>query len=332
MRLEYGFELSKVDIPRFSVEAVEGIGKLFTLATLVLNVLDTRPRAEIVFHGLNPDDPAAKIEAFKEIIGSASTGSRLKYTPVGAIYFLRRFFPNTPLWLLILYVALVVAGIAILAFIVAKIFGRGARKRSKKMANDLASDSTAGPSKVDASAAIKANNEKFFKAVRDMRKEARISVYDLPWYVVIGDSGCGKTFLVNNGGLTFSLGKPEGYQLGTLNYNWWFTEDAVFVDMAGRLCNPQDDGDRREWEAFLNTIAKGRRGFPINGTILCISMEHLLEDAPEKHESDAVIALERLRDLQSKAGRLVAGTNRRADGPFRRSNYWPIETRHAKPS
>ena len=79
MRLEYGFELAKVEIPRFSVEAVEGIGKLFTLATLVLNVLDTRPRAEIVFHGLNPDDPAAKIDAFKEIIGSASTGSRLKY-------------------------------------------------------------------------------------------------------------------------------------------------------------------------------------------------------------------------------------------------------------
>ena len=223
-------------------------------------------------------------------------------SPVGAIYFLRRFFPHTPMWQIILCVGLAIAGIALLAFVISKIFGRGAKKRSKKMANDLASESTSGPSKVDASAAIKANNEKFFKAVRDMRKEARISVYDLPWYVVIGDSGCGKTFLVNNGGLTFSLGKPEGYQLGTLNYNWWFTEDAVFIDMAGRLCNPQDDGDRREWEAFLTTVAKGRRGFPINGTILCISMEHLLEDPPEKHESDAVIALERLRDLQSKLG------------------------------
>ncbi len=79
MRLEYGFELSSVETPRFSVKAVEGIGKLFTLATLVLNVLDVRNNVEIVFHGLNPDDPAAKIEAFKEIIGSASTGSRLKY-------------------------------------------------------------------------------------------------------------------------------------------------------------------------------------------------------------------------------------------------------------
>jgi hypothetical protein len=79
MRLEYGFELADVTTPRFSVEAVEGIGKLFTLATLVLNVLDVRNNVEIVFHGLNPDDPAAKIEAFKEIVGSASTGDRLKY-------------------------------------------------------------------------------------------------------------------------------------------------------------------------------------------------------------------------------------------------------------
>jgi hypothetical protein len=79
MRLEYGFELSKIEVPRFSVEAVEGIGKLFTLATLVLNVLDSRPKVEIVFHGLNPEDPETKIEAFKEIIGSSESGRALRY-------------------------------------------------------------------------------------------------------------------------------------------------------------------------------------------------------------------------------------------------------------
>ena len=54
MRLEYTFAITEVPVPRFSIEAVEGIGKLFTLATLVLNVLAVRPRVEIVFHGLNP--------------------------------------------------------------------------------------------------------------------------------------------------------------------------------------------------------------------------------------------------------------------------------------
>jgi hypothetical protein len=79
MRLEYGFELNDVEVPRFSVEAVEGIGKLFTLATLVLNVLETRRKVEIVFHGLNPEDPEAKIVAFKEIISGSSTSKPLHY-------------------------------------------------------------------------------------------------------------------------------------------------------------------------------------------------------------------------------------------------------------
>jgi hypothetical protein len=79
MRLEYGFDLTEIEIPRFSVEAVEGISKLFTLATLVLNVLESKAKVEIVFHGLNPEDPEKKIEAFKEIVGGASTGDRLRY-------------------------------------------------------------------------------------------------------------------------------------------------------------------------------------------------------------------------------------------------------------
>jgi hypothetical protein len=79
MRLEYGFELGDVSVPRFSVEAVEGIGKLFTLATLVLNVLETKPKVEIVFHGLNPEDPEHKIAAFKEIVNSSETGTDVAY-------------------------------------------------------------------------------------------------------------------------------------------------------------------------------------------------------------------------------------------------------------
>ncbi len=79
MRLEYGFELAECEIPRFAVEAVEGIGKLFTLATLVLNVLAVKKRVDIVFHGLNPEDPERKINAFREIANSAPDGADLVY-------------------------------------------------------------------------------------------------------------------------------------------------------------------------------------------------------------------------------------------------------------
>lgn len=79
MRLEYTFELSEVEVPRFSVEAVEGIAKVFTLATLVLNVLSTKKQVELVFHGLSSEDPARKLGAFKTIISGTDAGRDLIY-------------------------------------------------------------------------------------------------------------------------------------------------------------------------------------------------------------------------------------------------------------
>jgi hypothetical protein len=79
MRLEFGIELSEIEIPRFSVEAVEGIGKLFTLATLILNVLEVKSRVEVVFHGLNPEDPTRKIAGFREIVESAASNNDVTF-------------------------------------------------------------------------------------------------------------------------------------------------------------------------------------------------------------------------------------------------------------
>jgi hypothetical protein len=79
MRLEFNMELNKIEVPRFSVEAVEGIGKVFTLVTLVLNVFETHERVEIVFHGLNSEDPVRKIEGLKEIIESSPTARSFRY-------------------------------------------------------------------------------------------------------------------------------------------------------------------------------------------------------------------------------------------------------------
>ena len=81
MRLEYSISMDKVEVPRFSVEADEGIAKLFTLATVVLNVLDAKESVEIVFHGLSQEDPERKIKGFSEIIESSGSPKTLAFTP-----------------------------------------------------------------------------------------------------------------------------------------------------------------------------------------------------------------------------------------------------------
>jgi hypothetical protein len=79
MRIEYEIALSDIEIPRFSVEATEGIGKLFTLATLVMNVLENRKGVEVVFHGLNEEDPKRRIESFKQIVETSSSTPGVHY-------------------------------------------------------------------------------------------------------------------------------------------------------------------------------------------------------------------------------------------------------------
>ncbi len=195
-----------------------------------------------------------------------------------------------------------IVGLIVLGFLVTRFFGYFKGRRERKMTRQLADSGTSGPVAMDARDRIRENNDKFQGNVKQMKKEFGVNVYDLPWYITIGDSGCGKTRLIEKGSLTFSAGKPEGTGLGTLDYNFFFSEEAVVVDMAGRLTNPKEDKDYREWKGFLETIAKGRPGYPINGAIVCVSAEHLLEDPQQKHEEDANIALERLRELQARLG------------------------------
>lgn len=71
MRVEYTFDLNKVDVPYFSVESMEGPEKLFRLVTLVMNVLYLRPRVDVIFHSPNKDDLPKKIAAFESIVKSA---------------------------------------------------------------------------------------------------------------------------------------------------------------------------------------------------------------------------------------------------------------------
>ena len=80
MRIEYNFNLDRVDVPCFSVEAEEGPQKIFTLTTVILNVLAERPRTDVIFHSPNPGDLTKKIGQFKQILGSAPAAPKFEYT------------------------------------------------------------------------------------------------------------------------------------------------------------------------------------------------------------------------------------------------------------
>jgi type VI secretion system protein ImpL len=148
--------------------------------------------------------------------------------------------------------------------------------------------------------------ERFEEAMATLRGKGRRgrSLYELPWYVIIGAPGSGKTTALANSGLHFPLEEKTGRNAlrgvgGTRNCDWWFTEDAVFLDTAGRFFTQDSDttADSTSWLEFLALLRKYRKRRPVNGVILTISAQELL--MPGHVDLDGYIdaARRRLKEL-----------------------------------
>src|SRR5215831_12812750 len=108
-------------------------------------------------------------------------------------------------------------------------------------------------------------------------------MYQLPWYVIIGAPGAGKTTALVNSGLDFPLAAKLGKSPvrgvgGTRNCDWWFASDAVLIDTAGRFTTQDSDrdADRATWFGFLDLLMRYRPRRPINGVLLTLSVTDLL--------------------------------------------------------
>ena len=151
--------------------------------------------------------------------------------------------------------------------------------------------------------------ERFEQAVQVLKKTKgkgrRLSLYDLPWYIIIGPPGSGKTTALVNSGLDFPLADRFGRESlggvgGTRNCDWFFTNSAILLDTAGRFMT--EDEDRDEWHAFLDILKKHRRRQPINGVIVGMSISDLLESTPEMLEDYAKNMRRRIDELMVRLG------------------------------
>ncbi|HKD26542.1 MAG TPA: type VI secretion protein IcmF/TssM N-terminal domain-containing protein, partial [Xanthobacteraceae bacterium] len=132
-------------------------------------------------------------------------------------------------------------------------------------------------------------------------------LYDLPWYVLIGPPGSGKTTALVNSGLKFPLSRGATPAAiagvgGTRYCDWWFTEQAVMVDTAGRYTTHDSDAkaDKQSWLAFLDLLKKNRPRQPINGVLVAISLEDLMTLAPADIAAHANAIRARLLELHER--------------------------------
>jgi type VI secretion system protein ImpL len=140
-------------------------------------------------------------------------------------------------------------------------------------------------------------------------KRGRLKLYELPWYMFIGPPGAGKTTALVNSGLNFPLADASGPAAlrgvgGTRDCEWWFTDQAVLIDTAGRYTTQDSTAavDAAGWLGFLKLLKKHRSRQPLNGVMLAIGLSDLAALPEADRLLHAAAMRKRLRELHDELG------------------------------
>ncbi|WDD96176.1 type VI secretion system membrane subunit TssM [Burkholderia sp. FERM BP-3421] len=128
------------------------------------------------------------------------------------------------------------------------------------------------------------------------------ALYELPWYIVIGNPAAGKSSAVINSGLQFPFADKNSAVIhgigGTRNCDWFFTTEGILLDTAGRYSVHEED--RTEWLGFLGLLKRYRPKAPINGIIVTASIAELTGNRPEFAINLAKNLRQRVQELTEK--------------------------------
>lgn len=147
------------------------------------------------------------------------------------------------------------------------------------------------------------------KTLQGARFKKGQKLYQLPWYVIIGAPGSGKTTALKNSDLNFPLQSKLGDEPvkgagGTRYCDWWFTDQAVLIDTAGRYTtqdNPKKT-DGQTWLGFLSMLKKTRPKRPLNGIIVTVSILDVLKKTPTQQALQATTIKKRIQELNEHLG------------------------------
>lgn len=197
------------------------------------------------------------------------------------------FFLAWPLWLKILLTVLavlIVAGAYLANRIRAALRDKALERELLRQAEQQAMN--ARPDRRAEIAQLQVNFQKGIQSLRQSRIGGgkQTALYALPWYMLVGPPGAGKTTALRHSGLPFPVLDGDGKGLrgigGTRNCDWWFTNEAILLDTAGRYATEADDHD--EWISFLDLLKRYRPKKPVNGVLVSISITDLLEANEEQ--------------------------------------------------
>ncbi len=191
------------------------------------------------------------------------------------------------------------------------------RRRDRALTAGLTEEGTSGgrrPSPRDAGEEevrrLRQRLRESLLTLRRARGGGRGALYEQPWFVLIGPPGAGKTTALTQCGLRFPLAKPDGAAAavagvgGTRLCDWWFADEAVLIDTAGRYTTQDSNQpvDNAGWLGFLDLLRRTRPRQPLNGVLVVMSLAEIGTMASAERVKHALAVRSRIKELTDRLG------------------------------
>ena len=233
----------------------------------------------------------------------------LSFVGVAIVALLVWFFGPLLAWLEGWVARLVIVLVLLIVWAAANLTLDLFRRRREQRLEKGVTETTANAEEQGGSEEAAALRERMSTALGLLKKVrgTRGYLYEQPWYVIIGPPGAGKTTALLNSGLKFPLAAEMGQGAvagvgGTRLCDWWFTENAVLIDTAGRYTTQDSNAavDRAGWDAFLEMLHRTRPRQPLNGVIVAIALSDVAAAPKNEQIAHARAVRRRIKELEER--------------------------------
>ncbi|MDQ3908745.1 MAG: hypothetical protein M3268_10450, partial [Acidobacteriota bacterium] len=217
-------------------------------------------------------------------------------------------------------VQIAITAVVILVWIVGLVVWlivRGRRKRQAQAPAPVANAAQVAPTQQQKNAALPAPSGNYPELMRGVEeatqwlmgtklggdKKSGEPLYALPWFIVAGPVGAGKSSLALSSGFDFHAlpsqrSSEQNLIRPTANAEFRVADAAVLIDTSGRY---QTEGpERDEWAALLETIKSRRKLRPLDGYVLAVNAAAILRSGEQEIEGQAKVLRARLDEAMAR--------------------------------